>query len=212
MHRVVKSLKPTIAYSLSSIGAVDDPRMRRQAEIFAADAVRRYDPNQGTNLRTWTTSQLQRIQRYKRENAGAIRVPDRARQDAYHLALTEAEYVDQHGEEPDLEQLSDKAAMSIDRIRKVRALTRPVVAEGALGSDAHSLPDYDQEALSYVYQESGKENRKLIELVLGYGGNPPMSQAEAAKRLGMSTAQVSRRLAGLQFRTQEILTDLNETF
>ena len=44
LNTVVKALKPTIGYALASVNASDDPILQSQAEIYAAKAIKKYNP------------------------------------------------------------------------------------------------------------------------------------------------------------------------
>jgi len=171
----------------------NNPQMRHQARLYAADAVKKFDPASGTKLRTWTQSQLQSLQRYRRENQGPVKVPDRASIDAWAIEKSQRELEDSLGFEPSVLQLADHSGLSVKRIAAVRKITRPVAASAQMYDEGESLPDFLGEALEYVYGDSDPVDRKIIELTTGYGGSPMLSKKDTAERLGISPAQVTRR-------------------
>lgn len=204
LGRVVKSLDPTINYKLSTMGIGDNPQMRHQARLYAADAVKKFDPASGTNLRTWTQSQLQSMQRYRRESQGPVKIPDRASLDAWTLERTSRELEDELGFEPDVKQLADRSGISVKRIAAVRKITRPMAAAAQMYDDGQTPTDFLGEALEYVYDTSDRTDRKIIELTTGYGGSQVMAKNEIAARLGISPSQVTRRADRIGLKVQEM--------
>lgn len=204
MSRVVRSLDNTIGYKLSSMGVADNPQMRHQARLFAADAVKKFDPASGTKLRTWTQSQLQSLQRYRRENQGPVKVPDRASIDAWAIERANRELSDELGADPDVKQLADRSGLSVKRIAAVRRVTRPVAASAQMFDEGQDMPDFLGEALEYVYSESDPVDRKIIEHTTGYGGSQMLSKKDTAMKLGVSPAQVTRRSERIGIKLQEM--------
>jgi hypothetical protein len=66
--------------------------------------------------------------------------------------------------------------------------------------------------MSYVYDDSDANDRKIIELTTGYGGNQPLPKNQVATRLGISPAQVTRRTERIAQKLQMLEEDLKETF
>ena len=106
---VVDHLDPVINYSLSSINASSDNLIRNKAKVFAAEAVKKYDPQHGAALPTWVSGQLMQLKRFKRDVNQPVKVPERIQLDAYTLARAEQEYIDKFNKEPDVEELSSNA-------------------------------------------------------------------------------------------------------
>jgi len=74
------------------------------------------------------------------------------------------------------------------------------------------VTDHLGEALEYVYDSSDATDRRLIELTTGYGGTPIMSKTQAAAKLGISTAQVTRRTARIGEKLNEMENDIQQSF
>lgn len=203
---VVNSLGSTIDYKLSSMGIGNNPQMRHQARLYAAEAVRKFEPASGASLRTWTQSQLQSIHRYRRENQGPVKIPDRAAIDAWAIEKASRELEDELGFEPDVKQLADRSGLSVKRIATVRQITRPVAAAAQMFEEGGSqnAPDFLGEALDYIYDSSDPVDRKIIEHTTGYGGAQAMSKAEIALKLGISPSQVTRRSDKIGLKVQEM--------
>jgi len=210
LSRVVGTLERPISFALARANAQDDSRARHQARLITAKAVSSFRPDAGANLNSWVINQLQGLNRYTRQNAGSVKVPDRARLDGYSLKVAEDAFIARTGQEPTDAELAEEAKMSMDRLRKVRGWTRPTVAEGVVEADAHTQTDFDNEALDYVYNTTNKLNQRILDRVVGYGGRKPISRAEAATEFGVSPSLISRRLAGLAYETQTMRDKLHK--
>jgi RNA polymerase sigma-B factor len=212
LHATVEFLKPTIDYKLAAMGVGDNPQMRHQARLMVASAVEKFNPNVGVSLTTWAQQHLQGMNRFKRENQGPVKVPDRAALDAWSIEKAQQELEDKLGREPDVHELADFTNISVKRIASVRKATRPVAASSQMYSEGEDFTDYLGEAMSYVYDDSDADDRKIIELTTGYGGNQPIPKNQIATRLGISPAQVTRRTERIANKLQAMELDLKETF
>jgi DNA-directed RNA polymerase specialized sigma subunit len=213
LRAVVDALDPVVKWSVHQSGGDADALVHQQAKVFAAEAVRKYEPERGAGLPTWTSRQLMQLRRFRRQSAQPVKVPDRVMLDAWHLHKIEQDFIDKHDREPDLVELSDLASMPVKRITAVRAGMRPVVSEGtgeAAGMTGTTEADHTDEALEYVYRDADYIDRKIIEMKLGYGGkHKPMTAAQVAARLKIDPAQVSRRSARLAYQIHEMQQDLH---
>lgn len=211
LHGVVQKLSPTINYTLSSIGADNDPLLRQEALLLAGEAVKNYDPSKGAGLPTWVSQQLMQLRRIKRSLNSPIKVPERHQLDAMHIQRIENEFMDKHNREPDVHELADAAKMSVKRIEKVRKAMRKVPTEGTLPDIGQTeTPSFDEEALRYVYEESDYIDRKILEHKTGYGGQPVLKPLEIAKKLNLTPSQLSRRSAKLAFKINELTSTLEQ--
>lgn len=200
----------TVNYALYSVGDTENPQLRHQARLFVADAIKTYDPDKGTQLPSWVSGQLQSLKRFKRENTGPVKVPERAQLDAWHLEKTRRDYLDQHGVDPDVKQLADASHLSVRRITDVRKATRPVVAQEAIQDVEQNATDFTDEALEYVYDESDATDRKIIEMLTGYGGGNQVPKHLVAQHLGVSPSQITRRSERIAQKLQAMEYDLKE--
>lgn len=211
MAAVVKSLEPTISYALVQSGSHADPYMKLQAKNIAAKAIKSYDPSKGAGLPTWVTQQLMQLRRIKRTSQATVRLPEQVQLDAFRINKATLDFVDQHGREPDLLELSDAVAMPVKRIEHVRKFSVPTVSESAFqDAGASAAPAFDAEALDYVYREADATDRKIIEMRMGYGGRytTPLDKKTIATKLKLHPAQVTRRTARLARRIQQLHQDI----
>lgn len=211
---VVKALEPSINYAVSSIGAGDDKLVRHKARLIAGMAIERYEPEHGANLKTWVNNQLMQIRRFRRETQQPIKIPERTQLDAYTLHKAEKQFLEQHDREPDVKELADFSKIPVKRIEKIRRSQRIMPSEtlvDALGGTAHTTPDLTLESLEYIYDESDKLDRSIIEMKTGFGGKyDPMQPKDIARKLGITPSQLSRRSARLSYKIQQYESALEQ--
>lgn len=209
---VVDKLQPTIDHAVAAVGSYDDPLIKNQAKLFAADAIQKFDPAGGAALPTWVSGQLMQLRRFRRQNNAAIRIPERIQLDAYHLAKSEREFQDKHGRDPDLVELSDFVKIPIKKIEKIRRTYRKMPSAAALPEESGvgaSEPDFSGEAIDYVYQDADHLDRKVMEMKMGYGGaNDPMVPKDIALKLKLTPSQLTRRSAKIAYRIQQVENNL----
>lgn len=216
MDSVLKVLRPTIDYAVSSVNGASDPLIKNKARILAAKAIQSYNPASGAQLHTWVSQQLLPLRRFRRQTQMAIDVPERIQLEAYTLSAREKEFTDKYDREPDMEELADYANIPIKRIQKIRSVFKKAPSEAELAASAESpdftlnndTTDYAREALDYVYGDSDYIDRKILELKTGFNGLDPIAPKDIAIKLSLSPAQLSRRSARLAFRIQEIENQL----
>lgn len=212
LNDVVDNLSPVINYSLSSINAGADNLIKNKAKIFAADAIKKFNPNAGAALPTWVSGQLMQLKRFKREVNQPVKVPERVQLDAYTLSRAEQEFFDKHDREPDVEELSDYSKIPRKRIEKIRRSFRAMPSQGAIGEGlTQSETDFGAEALDYVYKDADRVDRKIIEMKTGYGGRyESMAPNKISAMLGLTPSQLTRRSIKLSLKIQEIEKNLQD--
>lgn len=216
LYEVTKSLRPTIDSVVASLGGTGNPQVAARARVIAAKAIQSYDPEAGTSLPTWVSQQLRQLTRDIRKSNSLVHVPDGVQLDAYTLYRAEREFEDEHGREPTVEELADVAHIPIKRIKDVRTKMRPIVADaGTESEDGSALlsmenSDYTQDALDYVYNESDRNDKKLLEYTVGYGGAPVLDPKQIMQKLKLTPVQLSRRKARLSMRINEAIEDLSK--
>lgn len=210
LNRVVRELDPVINYKVSGLSNAG-PGTKHQARLFAAQAIPKYDPAGGTKLRTFVQSHLKSLNRYNREHGTPVKVPERAQLDAWHLEQRRREFVDAHGQEPDVTELADISGMPPERIARIRRATRMSGADSQQFAAAEAeTPDHMDEAMEYVYHDSDRIDRLILEMTTGYGGRQPMPKNEVARALGVSPSQVTRRAERLGRKIQDLDREINE--
>lgn len=215
LYEVTKSLRPTIDSVVASLGGTGNPQIASKARVIAAKAIQSYDPSAGATLPTWVSQQLRQLTRDIRKSNNLVHIPDGVQLDAYALYRAEREFEDEHGREPTVEELADISHLPVKRILDVRTKMRPIVTDAGTETDEGSSTlqvessDYTQDALDYVYAESDRNDKKLLEYTVGYGGSPVLSNDQIMQKLRLTPVQLSRRKARLSLRINEVIDGLS---
>jgi DNA-directed RNA polymerase specialized sigma subunit len=212
LHAVVSHLKPTIQYTLASIGSGDDPYLRGKAKLIAAKAIQKYNPSAGASIPTWVSGQLMQMRRMKRLSQLPLKIPERTQLNAYHLLKTEMEFTDKHGREPDVNELADASGMPIKHIARIRRIFKKMPTEEEVGDDfSGASMDFTGEAMDYLHGDLDYIDRKILEHKTGYGGAPIIPGPALGAKLRLTPTQLSRRSARISLRLQEIERNLGKT-
>jgi len=215
LRTVVDGLRPTIDYSLISMGLQGDPVMQNQAKLFAAGAVRKYDPTHGTSLKTHVSNQLKQMHRFARKAQQPVRVPERDQWTQHALHRAEQEFIESKGREPSTLELSEWSTIPLKKIEHVRRIPHARSEGQAAGPDPsnpHDLGeegvDYFAEAMDYVYRGLPARDQKIFEHMTGFGGAAELTPAEISHKLGVSQSLVSRKFAAMMLELQDLETQL----
>lgn len=213
LYNLVDSLKPTIQASVASLGGVD-ANIKSRARVIAAKAVQTYDPSKGTSLPTWVSQQIRQITRDIRKSNNILSVPENAQLEAYSLYKTEAELEDELGRPPTVEEIADKAHISVRKIEKLRKKIKAIATDSQMQAEDGSSyvqgseTDYTPDALDYIYNDSDLKDKQLIEHMFGYGGSEIWDNQQIQNNLKLTPVQFTRRKIRLAGRIQNIMDNL----
>lgn len=214
--KAVDFLKPTINSVLATYGASGNPQIASKARVIAAKAVSTYDPSQGVSLPTYVSSQLRQLTRDIRKSNNVLSIPEGVQLDSYALYKAEREFEDEYGREPTVDELADKAHLSVKRIKDIRLKNKAVLMDSGVTSEdgteysGTSESDYSKDALDYVYNESDTTDKKLLEYLTGYGGIIPLDTKTIMQKLNLTPVQLTRRKARISLKIKEIIDNLEK--
>lgn len=209
----VESLEPKLANHLHRYGLGTDPLAKGKAKVLAARALKTYNPEAGAGFNTWLDRQMQPLTRFRRLRATAIKIPEKIQLTNMTIDRATAEFQNEHGRDPELEELADASGLSVARINKVRGSYRKMTGESSFENSlaGEFEPDHLTEAMNIVWDESDALDRKILEMKTGYGGKPQVaSAADIAVRLKMTPVQLSRRSTRLAAKLDELLEELEK--
>lgn len=198
-------LNPIIDSALTSYGG-GDKSLRPRAWVLAMEAVHTYDPSKGASLTTHVHGNLRRLNRIRAERSTVVHVPESVRTDSFRIKEFSRGYESDYGLEPSQELIADRLSMSRKRVQKAlyqgEALTSSFESEKGESPETVRRSQYDIWA-DYVYHDLSETDKKLMEWLTGYGGSPMIQKNEAARRLKISPAAVSQRVAKISLKLQE---------
>jgi len=195
---LLTALQPVIMKRVNTFAAAPVPRAAVIAEAHTAakKAIDTYSPGKGTQLNSWVTTQLQKVQSavIKHQNVG--RIPDRRVNRIRDFENAKLELTARLGHEPDAVSMADYLKWSPAEIGRLEAeLGRAdLVASRNLESDLlqEAGTSAEREVLRYIHYDLDPQERAVFEYSLGLYGKQKLPAKAIASRLGISQPKVSR--------------------
>ncbi len=193
------------------------------AQIGLLKAIDRYDSTRGIEFTTYATPTIVgEIKRHFRDKSWAIRVPRRLRELNYTLMRAVEELSQRLGRSPTIPEIAGATGVAFEDVLEAMEVGRayslvPLDAEGTEGDEVH--------AVSLLESVGGQdqalerlEDRATLERALGLLPErsreivrmrffDDLSQAEIARRLGISQMHVSRTLREALTRLRASIAD-----
>lgn len=203
LNSLVSSFDKDIDYAISARGGEkESPVSRGTARRLVIDAVKSYNPKQGTKIRTWVSTQLQQLGRKLRESRFTVKVPELAARRSFELKNEMARVEAETGFEPSVSDLADKLGISPSKISRLLASSTPEV----LTEDTNVEEDDKQFVHDMVYHSLPPKDKSIMQYLFGYGGSKLLPGKEVARRLKITPAAVSQRAAKIRAILQEAET------
>jgi len=205
---VMKDVQPIIDKAVISYAPNSSPAVRSKAKVLAAKAIRSFDPKQGTKLQTHLFTQMQPLQR----EAGAyttVHAPERVHLDLKKVKEMQRQFFDEHGRDPNDDELADFTGLSRKRLRHIRKFNKGLLGEGVFEETSESgtgLPKTIEAANlweDFVYSELGPQDKLIYDLKTGHNGRKQLPITAIARKLRISSGAVSQRLGRIANRIAE---------
>jgi RNA polymerase primary sigma factor len=167
-------------------------------------AVEKFDYRKGFRFSTYATIWIRQALQRGLDNTGrTIRLPSHMSQRARRIARVERELTAEHGEPPTDEKVAEAAGLDLEEVALLRERDRALASlDATVGEDGETplgalLPNegepIDEEvareteasALRQAVDRLPEDERKVIHLRFGTGGEGEFTLVQAAKRLGM---------------------------
>lgn len=203
---LLREANPILDRAITTYAGRTGPIMKAQAKSLALNAFETFDPKRGTKLRTHLMIRLQPLRRAAVQSGQVLSVPERMFYDRQRLDEARSEFSSVRDRDPTDDELADITGLSALRIRNVRKAMRPVVTPGQLGEEYEvpvDAPSAEDTWMEYVYYELAPVDKQILDWRLGRHGQDRIANNEIAKRLKLSPASISRRMAAIVARLQE---------
>jgi len=209
MKQLLDSAGPVISKALRSY-AGGDSALTGHAKRLAIDAIKKYDPAQGTKLQTYLLIQLQPLRREYMRRTSPVKIPERVQTDKYHLDMAERGFRETNDREPSDSELSELTGLSAKRIARLRMFAKGVVSEGQTATEEQGvmLPGSEGATahdiwLEYVHHDLDPIDKKIFEWKTGIYGKHVLSTNEIARRLNITPSAVSQRASRIAMKIEE---------
>lgn len=200
MSKLLDALAPTINSEVTRYSG-SPTLLRSKAKVLAVNAIKTYNPMQGTKLSSWVVTGLKPLARYSIKQRD-IKIPEVAARQAAELDSVSRRMSEELGRDPTDEELADETGLSVKRIRSVRSKAVASVTSGRFdeqeGEDASLAPAVQKSdpipfAQEAVYQGLSDMDRFIFDAATGSHGVKQLPAIEVAGRLGVSPATVSQK-------------------
>ena len=213
MSKVLSSLDTTLNTEIQRYPG-PRPLLKGRAKVLAMDAVRKYDPTRGAQLRSWVVTNLQPLSRYGQQ-LRPIHASEMAIRQAAEVNRVSEELADDLGREPTLDELADEIGLSKKRIQQVRNSVKATVSESVFtegddsGEGTKSSPGvvpYDTltTAKEMVYESLNTRDKQIYDWKIGAHGKPVLPNRLIAKRLGVTPALISQRSQQMAYQIRDL--------
>ena len=200
MNKLITELDPVfISEAERNVGPT--PLLKAKARALGVDAIHSYDPTKGTTLKTWVTTNMKPLSRYS-HRLRPVSISEQMARQAAELQSRRAELEERLGRDPNDTELADFVGMPKARIRKLREAVRPHAADSQFitqtdEGEEYTPPGYTPRnvtdaASSLVYDSLGPREKAVFRYKTGIFGDSVLSNAEIARKLGVSPAMVSK--------------------
>lgn len=209
-QQMLAALRPVTTTALRAFGgpSATSPTLRGHAKVLTLEALESYDPAKAP-LKAHMLSRLQRLRRVASQQRQVIRVPEQVAMDQMASEAARKELEEQLAREPSDQELADYTGLSMKRLQHIRSGSRPVAEStltragageegGRFDPEVRQLGTRPDQWAELVYSDIDKTGQVIMERVLGLHGHAPQKPSEVAKRLKISPAAVSHRMAQIQ--------------
>ena len=194
-HEITTALSDDVDRAIRAAGSEPGPLTRAEGKMLIVGALNNYQPTKGATFRTWANQHLAQLPRQLRASRFATRVPEMRARESVRLQDTIRQIEAETGFEPPDAVLADRLGMSLKRIANLRKYGRTEQLD-----DEQNTPEpQDRELIhAMVYYSLPPRDQFIFERMTGFNGVRALPAHEIARRLKVTPAAVSQRMARIQ--------------
>jgi RNA polymerase primary sigma factor len=229
-RKLVEVFMPAItrlALGFPTAAGIDRRELHQQGVVGLLFAVRQYDPRLNTPFWAYASFWVRKaMQELVAELTRPVALSDRAVRALAHIRTTRGEYVQAHGTEPTVDQLSGATGLTPTQLeslqateRKPRALEEPLGAEtetsGTVGEAIvdpvaeqayeHVLDKIEMREVRDVADQLDEPERAVIRAHYGLLGQPAQTLDQIGGGLGLTAERARQIEAGALAKMREAL-------
>lgn len=159
----------------------------------AIKAIRTYDPTKGAALHSWVFNNIKKGNRFINNYQNTARMGEKQIRMIGQFNAANAFLDDALGREPTTSELADHLGWSEKEVMSVGTADRKEFIESAFEGDPTTImPSREAETLRFVRHQLSPEELLVYEYTLGVGGKPQLKPGQIARKMGISSAKVTR--------------------
>lgn len=210
LDTLTKVVHPILTKAMRAYTSEDSrgsPTMMLQAKLMFAKSIKNYDPTKA-KLNTYLLSQLQSLRRASVEEEKIISVPEQLLLESHKLHKEEQVMEEELGRHPNDSELASRLGISLKRIEKIRsvkpAVSPTIFEKEDAGDEASFDPAVAQKSgpskewAEMVYHDLDKDDKLIMEHLMGLHGKGRLSTQAIAKLVGVTPSAISQRTAKIQ--------------
>jgi DNA-directed RNA polymerase specialized sigma subunit len=197
LNALITSLDPFLQSNVNKFSTAPIPRaaLESQAKLLAVKALQTYDPKRGTQINTHLGHELKHLNRYVIEYQNVGKIPENRGIAISKFQNIKSNLTEDLGREPTVIELADTLMWSPAEVERMQTELRSdiLVQQGkdeAFFDTGYNPTDRTKDIVQFVYYQASPEDKKILEYSFGIGGNPVLSTADMAARLGRTPAEI----------------------
>ena len=208
LRPLLSSFKPLIRSRANSWARrADLPPAAVHAEFNKqfVNALKTYNPEKGTQLGSWVTTNLQKAQRWVTQYQDPMRVQENRyyKMGAWDNAFATLD--EQLNREPTTREMAEFLGWSEAEAGRMESEKRKTLySSGFEGYDPTTImPSRESEKLRLIRYELSGDDLNVFDYTVGANGKPQLRPGEIAKKLNISPSKVSRIRSSIARRLEE---------
>ena len=200
--QILDFIKPTIDSALHTYTPCQQNTFRIKATSYALQSLRNYDVTKKASPNTFVFSNLQRLNRLRRQRQNIIHIPQNQVYMKQMLDNKAAQLQNDLGRPPTDQELSQALYISkrkLDKLRQQSSVTiSQAMSQDPQGHQMLGKSDVtDMDYYNYVYSSVSPVDKKIMQWTSGYR-TKPLSNNQIAEKLHISPGAVSQRKNRIQ--------------
>lgn len=207
---LLKHVEPVIQRRVRQFTGVAIPTIAIEAEAKkqALKAFTTYNPKKGASLKTHVGHRMPKVFRYvaKHQNIGTIPEHRVAKINTFEKTK---EYLNEaKGREPTTIELADELSWSPREVSRMEAELRKRDLGHSLSFQDHVFVDFNTnvESINFAYYSLSPQEQLVFDYSVGAHGRPRLKTSQIARKLKVSSSQISKLKKGIVTKVQSHLT------
>jgi len=175
-----------------------------EGERLAVNAFKTYDPNRGTNLATWVTTGVKRMQRSVQTYQFGSRITESRAKDAGRYKATVERLTEELDREPAAQEVATAMSRPLRHVERLRSEVDSTMSADQLPGEITFSQGEDREMALMLRAELTGEEQLVFDYTTGTGGKPLTEKPEQiAKMSGIPIARVYQLRASISRRLRK---------